>query len=63
METITESIAAVPATRQQEIIAYSTAMAMANTLSTDGLITAKELKEFKAHVSQKYKVSPTSILA
>jgi uncharacterized tellurite resistance protein B-like protein len=38
-------------------------MAMANTLSADGLITAKELKEFKAHVSQKYKVSPTSILA
>ena len=63
METITESIAAVPATRQQEIISYSTAMAMANTLSADGLINAKELKEFKAHVSQKYKVSPTSILA
>ena len=38
-------------------------MAMANTLSADGLITAKELKEFKAHVSQKYKVPPTSILA
>ena len=63
METITESIAAVPATRQQEIIAYSTAMAMANTLSADGLITPKELKEFKSHVSRKYKVPPTSILA
>ena len=38
-------------------------MAMANTLSADGLITAKELKEFKTHVSHKYKVPPTSILA
>ena len=63
MEIITENIAAVPAMRQQEIISYSTAMAMANTLSADGLITAKELKEFKAHVSRKYKVPPTSILA
>ena len=63
METITESIAAVPATRLQEIMAYSTAMAMAKTLSADGLITAKELQEFKSHVSRKYRVPPTSILA